>query len=323
MNLINQQSKTNEAANRPTFLKRYQSIVVLALSLFLPGVTFSQGYVEGVNIGYEHMPMKIKLPSGDQKFTGSNFKIGTSIPVFLTPNKSKYLIVGGNLEAFNFSGTHPDFEVKRVYSVSPTLGYSTMVSKKFNVTALLMPTMNSDYKTIKGSDIKMAAIVRGSWKVSEDLTWKAIIGYRQQFYGPQYVALVGMDWKVNEKLQVYGDLPHSLTTSYAVNEKVNTGFNLFVQNSTYRLDNQDRYFEYNTVNPGLFLERYISSRWAIRATGAYTLIRNMEIYNKTDKAKGFIDFYELGERQNPINPEVSSGLSFKVGLSYRIVPGKK
>jgi hypothetical protein len=323
MNLINQQSKTIEAAHRSTFLKRYQSIVVLALSLFLPGVTFSQGYVEGVNIGYEHMPMKIKLPSGDQKFTGSNFKMGTSIPVFLTPNKSKYLIVGGNLEAFNFSGTHPDFEVKRVYSVSPTLGYSTMVSKNFNVTALLMPTMNSDYKTIKGSDIKMAAIVRGSWKVSEDLTWKAIIGYRQQFYGPQYVALVGMDWKVNEKWQVYGDLPHSLTTSYAVNEKVNTGFNLFVQNSTYRLDNQDRYFEYNTVNPGLFLERYISSRWAIRATGAYTLIRNMEIYNKTDKAKGFIDFYELGERQNPINPEVSSGLSFKVGLSYRIVPGKK
>jgi len=305
----------------------YQSFkfVILALVLFilLPGFSFGQGYIEGVNISYEHMPMKIKTPSGDQKFNGNNLKIGTTIPLFLNPNKSKYLIVGGNLEAFNFSGTHPDFEVKRVYSISPTFGYSTMVSKSFNLTALLMPTINSDYKNVKGSDIKLAAIVRGSWKVSETMTWKAILGYRRQFYGPQYVALVGMDWKVNDKWQLYGDIPHNLTASYAVNEKVNTGFNLFVQNSTYRLDNQDRYFEYNTVNPGLFAERYISSKWAVRATAAYTLIRNMEIYNKTDKADGFVDFYELGDRKDPINPEVSKGMSFKIGLSYRIVPGKK
>jgi hypothetical protein len=49
----------------------------------------------------------------------------------------------------------------------------------------------------------------------------------------------------------------------------------------------------------------------------------MEIYNKNDKADGFIDFYELGNRKDPINPEIASGLSFKIGLSYRIVPGKK
>lgn len=291
--------------------------------MILPGLGFAQGYIEGVNISYEHLPMKIETPLGDQKFTGSNLKIATSIPIFLIPNKSKYLIAGGNFEAFNFSGTHPDFEVKRVYSISPTLGYSTMVSKSFNLTALLTPTMNSDYKEIKSTDIKFGAILRGSWKVSDHLTWKGIIGYRTQFYGPQYIVLVGMDWKVNDKWQIFGDLPHNVTASYAVNEKVNTGFNLFVQQSTYRLKNQDRYFEYNTVNPGLFAEYYVSSKWAIRGTAAYTLIRNMEIYHKNDKTDGFIDFYELGDRKDPINPEVASGLSFKIGLSYRIVPGKK
>lgn len=301
----------------------YHIAIVAILFMVLPVLSFAQGYIEGVNISYEHMPMKIETPNGDQKFSGNNLKIATSVPIFLTPNKSKYLIVGGNLEAFDFSGTHLDFEVQRVYSISPTFGYSTMLSKSFNLTALLMPTMNSDYKDIKGSDIKFGAIVRGSWKVSDKLTWKAILGYRRQFYGPQYVALIGMDWKVNNRWQIYGDIPHSLTASYAVNTKVNTGFNLFVQNSTYRLKNQGRYFEYNTVNPGLFAEYYVSPKWAIRGTAAYTLIRNMEIYNKNDKADGFIDFYEMGDRPDPINPEVSSGLSFKIGLSFRIVPGKK
>lgn len=300
----------------------YSTLFILFI-LLLPGLSFGQGYVEGVSISYEHMPMKIETPTGDQKFTGNNLKIGTSMPIFLAPNRSKYLIVGGNLEAFNFSGTHPDFDVKRVYSISPTFGYSTMVSMSFNITALLTPTLNSDYKDVKRSDVKFGAIVRGTWRASDQLSWRAVLGYRRQFYGPQYVVLVGMDWKVNDKWQIFGDVPHSLTASYEVNEKVNAGFNLFVQNSTYGLNKQDRYFEYNTVNPGLFIERYISPKWAVRATAAYTLIRNMEIYNKTDKAKGFIDFYELGDRKDPINPEVSTGLAFKIGLSYRIFPGKK
>lgn len=323
MKLINQQTKHISSELKFTYLIFYYFIFALIPFMLLPGLSFGQGYVEGVNISYEHMPMKIKTNAGDQKFTGNNLKIATTIPLFLNPNKSKFLIVGGNLEAFNFSGTHPDFEVKRVYSISPTLGYSTMVSKNFNFTALLMPTMNSDYKNVKGSDVKFAGIVRGTWKVSETMTWKAILGYRSQFYGPQYIALVGMEWRMNDKWQLYGDIPHNLTASYAVNAKVNTGFNLFVQNSTYRLDNQDRYFEYNTVNPGLFAERYITSKWVVRATAAYTLIRNMEIYNKTDKADAFVDFYEVGDRKDPINPEVSKGMSFKIGLSYRIVPGKK
>jgi len=298
-------------------------LTVILLLILSPARTIAQGYVEGLNISYEHMPITIKTPANEQQFTGNNLKIATAIPIFLTPNKSKYLIVGGNLEAFNFSGTHPAFEVKRVYSISPTFGYSTMLSPAFNLTALLMPTMNSDFENVKSSAIKFGGIVRGSWKASENLTWRAVLGYRRQFYGPQYLVTVGMDWKAGGKLRIFGDLPKDLTINYALNQKMNTGFNLSVQNSTYRLDNQERYFEYNTVNPGLFLERYISSNWAVRGTAAYTLIRNMEIYNKTDKAKAFVDFAEFGDRADPINPEVSKGLAFKIGLSYRIVPGKK
>jgi hypothetical protein len=318
---------TRSSQIRPAVQTAYRSGIAILTAILLfslsPANTMAQGYVEGVNISYEHMPIKVETPAGEQKFTGNNLKIATSIPIFLTPNKSKYLIVGGNLEAFNFSGTHPAFEVKRVYSISPTFGYSTMVSPTLNLTALLTPTMNSDYKNIESSDIKFGAIVRGSWKANENLTWKAVLGYRQHFYGPQYLVTVGMDWKASEKWRIFGDVPKDLTINYALNQKMNTGFNLSVQNSTYRLNNQDRYFEYNTVNPGLFVERYISSSWAVRATAAYTLIRNMEIYNKTDKAKAFVDFAELGDRADPINPEVSKGLSFKIGLSYRIIPGKK
>lgn len=77
--------------------------------LFTAVSTIAQGYVEGVYISYDYMPMKIETPTGDQKFTGTNFKAGTAISIFLKEDHSKYLIVGGNFGAFNFSGTHPAF----------------------------------------------------------------------------------------------------------------------------------------------------------------------------------------------------------------------
>jgi len=319
----NQRSKQNRPASHKPIQFARSVFAAAMLFAFIPVLSFGQGYVEGVSISYEHLPMKIEAPDGDQKFTGNNLKVSISNPLFLTADKSKYLIVGANLEAFNFAGTHPDFEVKRVYSISPTIGYSTMLRKNWNLTALVVPTMNSDYKDVKGSDIKFGGILRSSWRTNDHMTWRATLGYRRQFYGPQYIALIGMDWKASDKWRLYGDIPSSFTASYAVSEKVNTGFNLFVQNSTYRLNNLDRYFEYNTVNPGLFIERYLSPKWALRANAAYTLIRNMEIYNKDDKAKAFVDFAELGDRKDPVNPEVSTGVSLKIGLSYRIVPGKK
>lgn len=323
MYVNNRQSLRGPRRPKPTRLISFIIASVAFLLMLVPCASFGQGYIEGANISYEFLPMKMETPAGDQNFTGHNLKITATVPVFLKADRSKYLLIGGNLEAFDFGGIHPGFEVDRVYSISPTLGYSTMIGKKFNLTALFLPTLNSDYEKVVGHDIKFGGIIRGSWKSSETLAWKATLGYRQQFYGPLYIVLFGLDWQVNGKWRIYGDIPHNATVNYAVNQTVNTGFNLFVQNSTYRLEYQRRYFEYNSVNPGFFAEYYLAPNWAIRGTAAYTLIRNMEVYNERDKADGFIDFYEIGDRVDPINPEVSIGFSFKVGLSYRIVPGKK
>lgn len=295
---------------------------IVIVLLVCPILGFGQGYVEGANVSYEYIPMKMELPTGNQDFVGMNFKAGAAAPIFLKADKSKYLIFGANLEFFDFQGTHSAFEVDRVYSVSPTFGYNTMLSEKFNFTTLFIPTLNGDYKNVGVSDVKLAGIIRGSYKVSDNFSYRAILGYRQQFYGPQYIILLGLDWKVNDKWRVFGDMPSTATVSYALNQKANVGFHLSTQPSTYRLKNQDRYFEYNAVNPGLFAEYYIAPKWALRATVSYATTRDMEIYNKYDRTDGIIDFYEMSDRMGPINPEVTSDLSFKIGLSYRVIPRK-
>lgn len=295
--------------------------IVVACGILSNIQSFAQGYMERINLSYDYLPLKIKDPAGDQKFSGSDVKLSIVHPIALDSTRSKNLIIGGNFEAFHFGGTHADLALKNVYSVSPTIGYSTMVSRRFNLTTLLIPLLNSDYKNIQGSDIHFGAIARGSYFLSRSFTLLGSVGYRYQYYGPQYIILAGFDWKVNEKWRLYGEAPSNFNVSYNLSKNVMTGFDLYANNTSYRLNDQERYLKYNTVQPGLFLECKLSPVWAIRGTAAYSLQRNIEVYNKNDKVDGIIDFVTLGTKPVPLNTEISKGAEFKVALSFRFPSG--
>jgi hypothetical protein len=54
----------------------------------------------------------------------------------------------------------------------------------------------------------------------------------------------------------------------------------------------------------------------MKAVG-HSIIRNLEVFNKGDKADN-VDFVVLGDESKPISAEIEQGLVFRVALSYRI-----
>ena len=99
------------------------------------------------------------------------------------------------------------------------------------------------------------------------------------------------------------------------------GFNLNGINTAYRLQEQDRYFQYQQGHYGLFAESYLSAHWVVRATAAYALTRRLDVFAKDDQWPATIDFIGLGTAPTPLNPRVEKGLAFRLALSYR-VPAK-
>jgi hypothetical protein len=184
--------------------------------------------------------------------------------------------------------------------------------------ALFLPALASDLKIADLHDVMFGGVMRGSWKASENLSWRVLLGYRDQHYGPQYIILLGMDWKISDKWRIFGDVPSSATVSYAVSPKVNAGLNLYVQTATYRLEGGARYLDYNTTVPGLFAEYYVARNWAVRGNVGYSVPRDLEVFDGNDTLNGIVDFVELGDRVGPVNPEVVGGICFRVGVSYRV-----
>ncbi|WP_460554282.1 DUF6268 family outer membrane beta-barrel protein [Hymenobacter daeguensis] len=294
---------------------------LLLLALLVAGLnpqkSHAQGYAEGIGLSYEVLPLKLNN-GGEHTFRADVYRASLIVPIALNADSSRSLLAGANLEALHFSGDRPGFAVSNVYGFSPVLGYRHRLSPRLELTVLALPALNSDLREVRGADLTWGGVARVAYRVNPRFSYRFTVGYRQQFYGPQYVVLLGLDWQLGRCWRVFGDLPTTFTVSYSAGPRTNFGFNLIGINTAYRLREQDQYFQYQQGHYGLFAERYLSAHWALRATAAYAATRRLDVAARDDRWPATIDYIGLGKAPTPLNPRIEKGLAFRLALSYRV-----
>ena len=290
---------------------------LLVSGLLAAHTSQAQGYVEGVGLSYERLPLQFKNDSATN-FRAAVFRANVIVLIPLGRDSTQSLLAGANLELLDFSGSRPGFWVGAVYGFSPIVGYRRRLSPKTELTALALPALNSEWRDARAANVTWGGVVRGTYRASPRLLYRLTLGYRQQFYGPQYVLLLGLDWQLGQRWRAFGDLPTTFTISYSASPKVNVGFNLTGINTGYRLQVLDRYLQYQQAHYGLFAEGYLSAHWALRATVAYALTRRIEVFAKDDKWPATLDYIGLGKAPTALSPAIEKGLAFRLALSYRV-----
>ena len=291
--------------------------LLLSSALLIPVTLRAQGYAEGIGLSCEVLPLKQKSGS-KATFRADIFRANIIVPVAVAADSGHAVLAGLNVETVHFSGSRPGFEVNNVYGIMPVLGYRQRLSPRTELTALALPSLNSDLRAVRGADVTWGGVLRAAYRGSARRAYRLTVGYRQQFYGPQIVLLLGIDWQLGPRWRLFGDLPTTFTASYAATPRVNVGFSLTGINTAYRLQEQDRYFQYQQAHYGLFAEAYLSTHWALRATAAYAGIRRLEMLAKDDQWLATIDYIGLGHAPTPLNIGAEKGLAFRLALSYRV-----
>jgi hypothetical protein len=292
-------------------------LLLLTACFLQPALGHAQGYAEGIGLSYEVLPLKQQSGS-EASFRGDVFRANIIAPLAVAADSSHAVLAGVNLEMLLFSSVQSGLWVQNVFGVTPVLGYRQRLSPRTELTALALPSLNSDLREVRGADVTWGGVVRAAYRANPRRAYRLTVGYRQQFYGPQYVLLLGLDWRLGERWRAFGDLPTTFNISYAATPKVNVGFNLNGINTAYRLLNNDQYFQYQQAHYGLFAETYLSAHWALRATAAYASIRRLDVFSKDDQWPATIDYIGLGTAPTPLNPRLEKGLAFRLALSYRV-----
>ena len=298
-----------------SFLYAAHRVLVL---LLLPVAGWAQGYVEGASLSSEVLPLTSEGPNQTADFRAYITRASVVVPRFLRADKSQALLLGFNAEAVSFAGNRPGFDAPRLFAVTPVLGYTRQLTPALRLTGLFIPTLGSDYRRLKGEDVQFGGIVRGAYRMTELLSLRATLGFRQTFYGPVYIVLGGLDWQVADRVRIFGDVPANLTVSYAAGAKLNAGLDVAANFGSYRFGANNDYVRYRTFIAGLFAEYYVQPRVALRATAGYSLVRDLEVYQERDRVSGVLNFVNLGTEPRPISPPIDTGLVLRLALSFRI-----
>ncbi len=226
----------------------------------------------------------------------------------------------GNAVLFRFNGESirattdsNQYVSSTVSSFSVGLGFQWVSkSKQYKTTIFTIQKVASDFASpLRNKDWQYGALLMESYKWNAKMQIKAGIYFNREAFGNFFVPLIGLDWKVTDKIYCYGILPTNYKVEYAVTNKFYTGINFKAMTRSFQLSEakHDDYIRFDEVVLKYFAEYYFTKNWVLTGDVGYALGKNPRQYNsKTDALSD----------SNFVNYPTKKYTVFTIGMVYRI-----
>lgn len=303
------------------------------LFLLIPLLGCSQNYVDILKIGYSQN-FNNTFEGTDQSTTIKSINIDATYPVVLDKNNA--LITGliysrNNLEIFpepdfNLIDIDPDTFPRNYENVSLQasmlkLGIATTFNETWSGTFVFLPKVASDYRNISSADFFLGGFASLKYKKHERLIYRVGFFAQDQVYGWFTTPILGIYYlSQNQKFEMDVSFPIAGDINYKLGNKFSVGFDYFGIGQTFDIhqENTEAYYvDYGVLEFTGYLQYGLLDNSVLLRTKVGYADVDVEAYNKSEKLDLRISAFDIGSRNDPQNPEVSSGLFAKAELIYR------
>ncbi|NQY68680.1 MAG: hypothetical protein HRT72_13280 [Flavobacteriales bacterium] len=241
-------------------------------------------------------------------------KINLKIPILFKNGDA--VIVGANYNSFCVDSADTRFHF---YNVTLPVGLHKIFSDKLTADFITLNRFNTDFTNVDKGHFQYGLISTFSLKKSETFKYKFGLYYNYEKFGLFLVPLIGMDWKVNKKLQILGVLPREVTVLFKAHKKLTLGalFNGQITSYAMSTENGGGYVQRSKNDLGVFVDVYLTKSMVIQVGGGYLIGTNYKTYAKGDKMDWAMSFMKFGDDRKVIDKISGDGAYFKVKLLYR------
>ncbi len=181
-------------------------------------------------------------------------------------------LIRGSFERLQFQ---LDALSDEVWSLSIPMGYQWTSRKRPSLkwTALVIPKWAAGHhRTFDQGDAWQYGLYSlATWTQRPELKFKLGLYVNQEFFGTFVVPLVGMDWKVSDRLQIFGTLPNNMKVMYQIRpNKLQAAFVFKSLTRSFRVDHPDFYLRFNEVETKALIE-FMVGRSVFQMEGGYVL----------------------------------------------------
>ena len=265
-------SKHLQLVNKQSILDYYLFQMQKRLTFFIACLyalsVVAQPYIDVINIRYTRA-----FDTKNSNATPfSHLYIGQDLPFKM--KKNKFIVLSPFYEKWNIdSGSNKNF-IPSVSSIGIAISTILPLNKDhWTLTISAIPRFNSEGLSLHNS-FQMGGVLLASYTKKTNLTYKFGVYVNNEFFGVFVMPLAGIDWKINDRNNLFGILPGRLTFEHKLNKNFYTGANFRAITNSYRLNNGSfKRIEDNQLSG--FLDYYASKHIVFTGEVGYGVFRRL------------------------------------------------
>lgn len=279
-------------------------LIFLFTSIFF--IALSQPYIDVVNVSYLQSRSTDLLSKEKNSFGFDWWNASLSLPFVL--KDSSTFIMGVSFNELNFNKEAPLF-INNEKDLNGSLTYQVQWKNKKWKTAFVFLTRYShgffdELNNIDGW--QWGGAVLNTLSLKENIKIKFGIYGNLEYFGPYIIPLAGIDWRINQKWNVFGVLPGSMAIEYKATRFFHTGLSFrgittsylpMYQHYSLRVD--DNYLK-------AFFDFYVAKKHMFSFEAGHSVLRKLRWS------------YRSGGETDYTNLNVSDGYFFRVVYAFRI-----
>ena len=261
-----------------------KKIILLSFITLIKVVLYSQPYLDLVKLNYTYSPLK-GVNDKKSPLQSNFFTADVTLPIELKK--------GGDAIIINPFFTNNTGEVSttdfHVTSKALLLGFLKKdIFPNWNLLSSFIVRRNTEVDIETDDNWQYGGIILATWKKNEDVSFKFGMYYNKEFFGNYFMALVGLDWKIDSKNNLFGVLPGYMIFEHKVASKFYYGFAFHAFTNSYReqiidpLSGGSNYLRIDDNPLGIYADTYLSKKIVLSAEAGYTILRRYRYGYKYD-----------------------------------------
>ena len=290
-------------------LKRIFLAILLGIMFKHSG---AQPYIDVVKFRTIYSPGLHSNDGMNRSVDLQNFNLSLDLPIRFKKS-GDVLLISPFVENWKMTWADGKTPNHDVWGIALPVGYLKQFNPKLNILAMFIPRINSETPFAPERKSQFGGLVLAGYKLNENLVLKVGAYYNQEFFGPFFIPLVGIDWKINDRSNLFGTLPNQLVYERRASHKFFYGAACRFITNSYALSSSElymdqfsKYVRLDENELGAFVDYYLAKKLVINFEMGYSLFRKIEtgVHYKEVHISEALD--------------QADGPYFKLTLAYRI-----
>jgi hypothetical protein len=225
---------------------------------------------------------------------------------------SDYILINPIYENYKLNMSPEVNSLKLTAAYVPVTWLHQWKNRKWSTAFVAIPRLSSDLSgPVHANNYQMGGVILSYYQKKETVKYNFGMYYNSDFFGAFFVPLVGIDWSINKRWNLFGSLPINMNLEYSVSQKLHAGVGVNFLTNSYRIHN-DGFLRVDDYNAKFILNYYILKDQVISIETGHSLFRQ---YRYGTMENGKLNYeHDL---------EVSDGYLFKVAYIFRVALDKK